>query len=205
MSETNNVETPRWGVLTDTAPTDDLPRFNGHRIESARLSGWDYTANAYYFVTICTRERSPFLGEIADGCVVMSKAGQIVDEEWRRTATVRPDVSIDEYVVMPNHVHGIIVLDRAASGLAATPEKTPHRGVSTSRLAPGSLGAIIGQFKSVCTKRIRVAGIADFGWQVRFYDHIIRDDKSLDNIRQYIVNNPLKWELEQETPENLWM
>lgn len=215
---TCDVETPRWGVLNNAsrsikpplsehvaAPTDDLPRFNGHRIESTRLPGWDYTTNAYYFVTICTRERLPFLGDIINGRVALSNAGKIVDEEWRRTTDVRPDVAIDEYVVMPNHVHGIIVLNRAESNTIVTPEKTSHRGVSTSRLAAGSLGAIIGQFKSVCTKRIRVAGIADFGWQLRFYDHIIRDDKSLDNIRQYIVNNPLKWELEHDTPENLWM
>ncbi|MEK7248333.1 MAG: transposase, partial [Chloroflexota bacterium] len=189
----------------DAAPSDDLPRFNGHRIESARLSGWDYTANACYFVTICTRERLPFLGDVIDGRVILSEAGRIVDEEWRRTADVRPDVAIDEYVVMPNHVHGIIVLNRAPSNTIVTTEKTPHRGVSTARLAPGSLGAIVGQFKSVCTKRIRDAGMTDFGWQVRFYDHIIRDEESLNRIRQYIVDNPLKWELEQETPENLWM
>ena len=128
-----SVETPRWGVLNnasrsikpplsehDAAPSDDLPRFNGHRIESARLSGWDYTANACYFVTICTRERLPFLGDVIDGRVILSEAGRIVDEEWRRTADVRPDVAIDEYVVMPNHVHGIIVLNRAPATTIVT-------------------------------------------------------------------------------------
>ena len=220
MSAANNVETFRWNVLnqdshgdsiapsrTDvaTTPTDDAQRYKGYRVASTRLPGWDYTANAYYFVTICTHERQPFLGEIANGQMILTDAGRIVDEEWQRTADVRPDAVLDEYVVMPNHVHAIIVLNRAESLLRATSEKTSQRDVSTPRLIAGSLGAIVNQFKGICTKRVRDAGVTDFGWQPRFYDHIIRDEQSLDRIRQYVADNPLKWELEHETPENLWM
>lgn len=220
MTQRPNVETSRWDVSNHapntkdlppsrtnapTTPTGDPPRYKGYRVPSARLQHWDYTTNAFYFVTICTRERLPLLGEIADGQVVLTDAGRIVDEEWRRTASVRPDVTIDEYVVMPNHLHGIVVLDRQASLQGETPDETSQRDVSTFQLAAGSLGAIVGQFKSVCSKRIRAAGLTDFGWQPRFYDHIIRDNKSLDSIRQYIMDNPLKWEEEHDTPENLWM
>lgn len=88
-------------------------------------------------------------------------------------------------------------------------QETFHRNVSTksgkSRLKPKSLGAIIGQIKTVCTKRIWEAGFDDFEWQDRFYDHIIRDDKSLHHIREYIMNNPLKWELDKNNPANLYM
>lgn len=220
MSEANNVETFRWKVSSyapatnNTAPpgtdasttlADDVPLYRGYRVPSTRFRHWDYTANAFYFVTICTRERLPLLGEVVNGQVILSQAGRIVGEEWRQTAGIRPDVLIDEYVVMPNHLHGIIVLNRAETRLSGTPNKTSRRDVSTPGLAAGSLGAIIGQFKGACTKRIRAAWIADFGWQPRFYDHIIRDEKSLDSIRRYIADNPLKWELEHDTPENIWM
>lgn len=217
---TADVETFRWNVLNDASPgdnialpktdaattrTDDAQRYKGYRVASTRLQHWDYTANAFYFVTICTHDRLPLLGEIVAGAMVPSEAGQIVDEEWRRTCDVRPHVAIDKYVVMPNHVHGIIVLNSDESVLGATPEKTSQRDVSTPRLVAGSLGAIVNQFKGACTKRIRDAGVTEFGWQPRFYDHIIREEEALNRIRQYIVDNPLKWELEQETPENLWM
>lgn len=220
MSEANNVETFRWNVSDHARATrngtptrtdacnrlaDDVPLYRGYRAPSARLRHWDYTANAFYFVTICTRERLPLLGEVVNGQVILSQAGRIVDEEWRRTAAIRPDVLTDEYVVMPNHVHGIIVLSRGETRLSGTPDKTSRRDVSTPGLAAGSLGAIIGQFKGASSKRIRAAGTADFGWQPRFYDHIIRDEKSLDSIRRYIADNPLKWELEHDTPENIWM
>jgi putative transposase len=86
--------------------------------------------------------------------------------------------------------------------------ETPQRGVSTkkgSRLKPNSLGAIIGQLKSSCTKRIWATGNRDFSWQSRFYDHIIRDEHSLNTIREYIINNPIKWALDKDNPENLFM
>ena len=119
-----------------------------------------------------------------------------MEEEWQRTPTVRPDVGLDEFVVMPNHVHGIVVL-------AGDHKKTSHRDVSTkSRLPSQSLGAMIGQFKSVCTKRIRGAGFPRFSWQAWFYEHIIRDERSLEYIRQYIENNPAKWEVDEGNPKN---
>ncbi len=213
-------EDAQRGVSTD-GPT---PFWGGFRIKSTRLSGWDYTSNGYYFVTICTRNRAPLLGEVRDNSVKLTRTGEIVAEEWLGIAVRRRDVSLDQWVVMPNHVHGIVVIHR--DPVVETPQRierpgwgaedirqqrTHHeeemqRGVSTtSRLQAGSLGAIVGQFKSRSTKRLWRSGFRDFGWQPRFYDHIIRDDRSLDHIRQYIMDNPAMWDSQVAIPENLWM
>ncbi len=190
---------------------------NKYRIESTRLKGWDYAAAGWYFVTICTRGRECFFWDVKDDEMLLSAIGDIVAEEWQKTETIRPNVGLDEWIVMPNHIHGIIVINQATVETfrwnvseppeeTARGEETPHRGVSTrARLKSGSLGAIIGQFKSVCTKRIWAAGFPGFDWQPRFFDHIIRDEPSLKNIRQYIVDNPAKWELDKNNPANLWM
>ena len=202
---------------------------NKYRIESMRLKGWDYAATGWYFVTLCTRGRECFFGDVVDGEMHLSAVGDIAAEEWQKTAIIRPNVELDQWVVMPNHIHGIIVIKRAAvetfrgnvsvegnvsvAGNASDPteatphrEETPHRGVSTkARLKSGSVGAILGQFKSVCTKRIWAAGFLAFDWQPRFFDHIIRDESSLKDIRQYIVDNPAKWERDKNNPANLWM
>ena len=167
-----------------------------YRSPSLRLPWWDYSQAGWYFVTICTKDRQCVLGEIVEGSVVLTPGGQIVEEEWRRATTVRQHVELDEFVIMPNHLHGILVINEGQ-------KKTSHRDVSTkTSLRSQSLGAIIGQFKSVCTKRIRGQGFPQFGWQRRFYEHIIRDERSLGNIRQYIVDNPAKWELDADNPKN---
>ena len=111
---------------------------------------------------------------------------------------------------MPNHLHGIIIIKNQPPPPVEIPHReTFHRNVSTktakSRLKPKSLGSIIGQIKTACTKRTWEAGFDDFEWQDRFYDYIIRDDESLHNIQEYIINNPHKWELDKNNPANLYM
>ena len=174
-----------------------------YHIESTRLSGWDYAAAGWYFVTICTRDHVLLLGAVIEGKVRLSQAGEIVAEEWLETERLRSNVSLDEWVVMPNHFHGIIIIENVIEG--KDPE-TPQRGVSSKTDArqwkPDSLGAIINQFKGACTKRIRDAGQRDYAWQSRFYDHIIRSEESLHDIRQYIRDNPLKWEIDKYNPTN---
>jgi REP element-mobilizing transposase RayT len=138
-----------------------------------------------------------------------SPAGKVVEEEWKRTEQVRPDVRLDAWVMMPNHVHGIVILQNSAG---KSPVETPRWGVSVgmgvslakntkAKLHAGSLGAILGQFKSVSTKRIRAAGIHEFAWQPRFYDRIVRDENALVEIQAYILNNPNTWEDDEENPE----
>ena len=172
---------------------------NKYRAETTRLKGWDYTSAGWYFVTICTRGRISYFGEIRDSEMQLSPIGKILAEEWQKTAQVRPYVSLDEWIVMPNHIYGIIVIHNDDN------VETARRAVSTE--GPGlkakSLGAIINQIKSVCTKRIRAAGFMDFGWQPRYYDHIIRDNEDLDRIREYIVGNPYKWDEDEENPANV--
>lgn len=164
-----------------------------YRIESARLPGWDYAGAGWYYVTICTYGQACFLGEVVGGLVILSVAGQIVAEEWSKTPQIRANVALDVWVIMPNHLHGIIVINEV---------ETSRRDVSTGGLQSGSLGAIVGQFKAVCTKRIWAAGYRDFRWQARFYDHIIRDDGDLNRIREYIQNNPAQWEMDKLYPAN---
>lgn len=204
---------------------------NKYRIESARYQNWDYTSNGYYFVTICTHNREYFFGDVVADKMQLSPVGKIVAEEWHKTAQIRSYIELDEWVIMPNHLHGIIIIkNQPPPPLVETPhrgvsqqakfhpqetfhpeakfhpQETFHRNVSTkSRLKPKSLGSILGQIKTACTKRIWEAGFDDFEWQNRFYDHIIRDDQSLHNIQEYIINNPLKWELDKNNPANLYM
>ncbi len=106
--------------------------------------------------------------------------------KWQKTQNIRPNVILDEFVVMPNHIHGILIITRKIS------VGTPRRDVPT--LPSNSLGSIIGQFKSVCTKRIRKMGFGEFAWQGRFYDHIIQNDREFISIRNYIRRNPEKWQ-----------
>lgn len=172
-----------------------------YRIESTRLPGWDYASAGWYFITICTKDRRCVFGTVEKESVRLSTAGTIITAEWLKTPQVRSDVALDEWVVMPNHLHGVIVMLDWVH-----PSETPHRGVSTKQSKKSySLGTIVGQFKSACIKRIWATGFDDFAWQPRFFDHIIRNEKELDSIREYIVDNPLKWELEKDNPENLYM
>ena len=172
---------------------------NKFKIDSARLKNWDYSTPWWYYVTICTKDMINWFGEIKNGKMVLNELGNVVDDEWNKTIEIRKNVELDYYVVMPNHFHGIIIIkDVETSRRDVSKEKleTGHRPVST-HLKPDSLGSVIGQFKSICTKRIRKLGIERFKWQSRFYDHIIRNESDLRRIRTYIQNNPLKWELDE--------
>jgi putative transposase len=170
---------------------------NRYRIESTRLSNWDYSSPAWYFVTICTRNKDCSLGEITDETVRPSAAGQIVSDEWDRLSCIWPNVATDEFVIMPNHVHGIVILKEM-------PVETRLRGVCTREdVRRPTLGTIIRQLKSRSTTRIWAAGHREFAWQTRFHDRIIRGERELTAIRQYIANNPAKWALDKENPANL--
>ncbi|MFB2773422.1 transposase [Pelatocladus sp. BLCC-F211] len=192
------------------------PKFQGkYRIESTRLSNRNYAANGSYFITICTRDRIHFFGDVIAGEVQFSPIGEIAQRFWIDIPKHFDDTYIDTYVIMPNHVHGIVVIDHPKN------VETLHCNVSTQNDAPcdiiqrqfmsdispkpGSLGAIARSYKSAVTRRCRENGHNHFAWQSRFYDHIIRADGSLDRIREYIINNPTKWEEDKNNPANLWM
>jgi REP element-mobilizing transposase RayT len=154
-----------------------------------RLNNYDYSQPGYYFVTACTKDRKEYFGSVNIGKIDLSEMGKVVEEVWKRTPKLYKIVDIDEFVVMPNHLHGIVIIKpgEQAGGLRY------------------SLDQIVGSFKNVVTKFIRKQFIPDFAWQPSFYYHVIRKEEGLDKIREYIRNNPLKWELDRNNLENLWM
>jgi putative transposase len=175
---------------------------NKYRVESTRLKGWDYTNSGMYYITICTANMKKFFGNIKNGEVDLSNEGKIVEEEWEDTSIKRSNVILDEFIVMPNHFHGIIALEKI--NFQSTPETSQRdvctgsmkQGNSNQKLTANSLGSIINQFKGKCTKRIRKFH-DQFKWHCRFHDRIIRNEKELDNIRAYIHYNPMKWDTDE--------
>ena len=162
---------------------------------SIRLRDYDYTRNGAYFVTVCTNKRLCLFGEIEDGLLRLSPIGQTVDTAWHELPAHTPDLMLDAWVVMPNHVHGILVLPGTITNpLAAV--KTPQG------LNAGSLGAVIGGFKSAVSRTVNAANLSPIRplWQRNYFERIIRDDSELDAARTYIEKNPLRWEADHEHP-----
>jgi REP element-mobilizing transposase RayT len=166
------------------------------------------------------------LGEIVDGQMQLNGIGKIVEEEWLRTSNIRPDIQLDSYVVMPNHIHGIIVLnengrtlqsDKPVGANCHSPqEKTQNNPFYNGayidtplqnkfRSPSNTVGAIVRGFKSTTTKCINEI-LATPGmrfWQRNYFDRVIRNDKELDKIRDYIHNNVLQWAMKKDDPENI--
>ncbi len=175
-------------------------KFQGkYRIKSARLQNWDYSNNGLYFVTICAANRELDFGDIVNGEMQLSEIGRLANKFWKEIPNHFPFVELDEFVIMPNHVHGIIIINKP-NDVGYNDKRnveTPNLGVSTTTMAsekwnPGSLGVIINQYKRICTINARKIH-TNFAWQSRFHDHIIRNDESLQRIRDYIINNELRW------------
>ncbi len=160
-----------------------------YRIETTRLKHWDYRNGAYYYITILAKDRINYFGVVKDGEVKLNAYGKIVADEWLKTKEIRKNVDLDEWIIMPNHLHGILIID--------SDKFYADVNDNSFKLLPNSLGSIIGQFKSIVTKRIREIGNVEFSWHPRFYEHIIRSENALFNIRKYIQLNPLKWELDE--------
>jgi len=179
---------------------DDLKR---HHRRSIRLPDWDYAGTGAYFVTICTHKRLCLFGEVVDGQIRLNPWGEIARAEWFQTAVVRPYVVLydDEFVVMPNHVHGIIGI--AGDGnRRGDPSGRPYHDRPRGP-TPGSIGAIIAQYKSIVTKRINALRNVPGApvWQRNYYEHIIRNERDLRHIREYILNNPARWETDENHPD----
>ena len=167
--------------------TLDLQRYR----RSMRLKGYDYRQSGAYFVTICTYQRRNTFGTVIDGNMVLSQWGEIVNNEWRRTETVRANVELDAFVIMPNHLHGVVLI---VEDEPANKSASENHNANLQKPA-GSLGQIIGHFKSIATKRIRTVAAAREApvWQRGYYEHIIRNEESLNEIRAYIISNPGRW------------
>ncbi len=177
-----------------------------HHRRSIRLKGYDYSQAGAYFVTVCTQDRACLFGDAADGEMRLNDAGRMVHSIWNEMSAFYLGVETDEFVVMPNHVHGIVVL------VGVAPRGRPVSGQAQDGQAQGpaptmSLSDVIHRFKTMTTKRyadgVKTDGWPAFRgrlWQRNYYEHIIRNDESLNRIREYIVNNPLQWALDRENP-----
>ena len=174
------------------------------RRSSLRLANYDYTQIGAYFITICTKDRKNVFGEIENGLMVLNPLGEIVQQEWLQLANVRHNVKLDEFMVMPNHFHAILFITDQGDGMAS---HAPTKQAPTKRIfghpVSGSLSTIIGGFKSGASKRINQLTNFHYEllWQRSFFEHVIRTDASLARIREYIVTNPLRWELDRENPQ----
>jgi len=175
---------------------------NKYHIESTRLKEWDYSSSGYYFVMICTKNRECFFGNIVDGKMELSEIGEIAKQCWLEIPQHFQDVKLDEFVIMPNHVHGIIIINNrnVETRHGVSLQKQNSNTNQFSKPVSGSLSTIINQYKSTVMRWCRKDGYDNFAWQSRFYEHIIRNGKSLQKIREYISNNPLKWDIDENNP-----
>ena len=180
-----------------------MPRDGRHRM---RLAHYDYTQSGMYFVTVCTCRRSCLFGNIADDVMQANTFGRCVENAWMDLPLHFSRVELDAFVVMPNHVHGIVVLtgesvppDVGAQHAAPLP-KPAHR--ISGRTLPGSLGTIVHSFKAAATHSINTCRHTPGAmvWQRNYYEHVIRNERELASIREYIRNNPLQWALDRENP-----
>jgi len=168
-----------------------------HHRRSIRLSSYDYSQNGAYFVTVCTQNRECLFGEIENNEMRLNDAGRIVFEEWIKTGEIRNEIELDRWVVMPNHFHGILIIS-VCRGTARRAPTAERFGQPVS----GSIPTIIRSFKSAVTKRINeLAGTPGVQlWQRNYFEHIIRNEGELNRIRQYILDNPVRWDTDRENP-----
>lgn len=200
-----------------------------HKRRSIRLREFDYAGAGVYFVTMCAWQRECLFGDMVDGEMRLNDFGVVVREEWLRTAQMRNNVELDEFIVMPNHFHAIIFfLDdnnepvgarRAVPGFDRTVTRFCDVGLGlgqgTARRAPtvekfgrpvaGSLATVVRSFKSAATKRINT--MRDNPgcpvWQRNYYEHVIRGERDFHAVRRYIADNPAKWDLDDNHPDRI--
>lgn len=180
-----------------------------HHRRSIRLQGYDYSQAGAYFVTICTQDRECLFGEVVTGQVHLSKIGRLVTDCWDAIPQHFSHVVSDEFVVMPNHIHGIIVIAEDArvgvqyiEPLQIEPlhGKTGHHAYQ--RVIPKSVGSIVRSYKAAVTRFANENERESIIWQRNYYEHVIRHERALNAIREYIRNNPLNWAQDIDHPSN---
>jgi len=202
-----------------------------HNRKSIRLEEFDYTNPWWYYITICSDNHRSVFGDVKNGRMTLNNYGKIVKDEWLKTPAIRKNIDLDYYVIMPNHIHGIIIIERR--GELNSPQERGDEDTNESPQGKGekdlppnknelnspqnkdkgrmqyaptenkfkspaqTLGSIIRGFKSAVTRQIRISGLINFKWQRNYYEHIMRNERDLYNIRRYMELNPLKWELDK--------
>jgi len=159
-----------------------------HHRRSIRLKEYNYTEPGFYFITICTQQRLCLFGKIIHGQMLLNKAGFLIEQIWQDLPHKFPFIFQDNYVIMPNHIHGLIQII----------DKTEH-----------SISHIVQYFKSFSSFQY-ILGVKQNNWehfpgklwQRNYYEHIARNENNLEKIRQYILNNPIQWEMDQDNPIN---
>ena len=178
-----------------------MDKFNNkYRIPSARLKIWDYGSPGLYFITICTKNRECYFGDITVetqniASLQSTTIGKIAQQYWAEIPKHFPFVELDDYVIMPNHIHGILFINKS---------QHDHWQPNKFGVQSKNLPSIIRGFKAG-VKAFATTNQIAFEWQARYYDHIIRTEKDFNNIRQYIMDNPVKWEQDRNNLENLFM
>ncbi|MGB7160654.1 MAG: transposase [Tepidisphaeraceae bacterium] len=180
---------------------------------SIRLKGYNYADDGEYFLTICVHERRLLFGEVRDGQMRLNEAGRMVEREWHALPQRFQGVELDQFIVMPNHVHGVLGLTgggepcvRPVSNAQATTGEDKLRPYGT---LPDTVGRIVQAFKSITTNGY-IDGVKRLGWprfnrnvwQPNYYDHIIRNDHAMDLIREYVFTNPQRWAEDHENPSS---
>jgi REP element-mobilizing transposase RayT len=178
------------------------------RVSSNRLPKWNYTNPGIYFITIRTDACIHWFGKVKSRKIIFSNLGEIANRYWNEIPGHFRNSRLGEYVIMPNHMHGILILtekniERTAKNIrdlrrdvACNVSTANNISLKMSKISPkpGSLSAIIRSYKSAVTRFANTTGFSDFKWQSRFYDHIVYNKKELYQIFEYIRNNPIKWE-----------
>ncbi|MEH2338751.1 transposase [Nostoc sp.] len=220
----------------DPQPKNNKPKYKDkYRIDSTRLTAWSYASNAGYFVTICTDGKKCFFGEVVQGEIQLSAIGEIAQKLWYEIPNHFFNCQIDSFCVMPNHIHGILIINQTQENLVAeeivgkedvgdltglmegdamNPEEEDAMnrvstrgdrqrggvtGLFNPMLSKNSLSKIVRWYKGRCTFEINQI-YQGFRWQERFHDNIIRNEFARDQIRQYIINNPINWKCDREQP-----
>jgi len=184
-----------------------------------RLKEYNYSEDGWYFITICVKNREHFLGNIENGEMRLSNIGETVRKCWLEIPVHFPDVKLDEFIIMPNHIHGISIIENPTDPVGNNnycSHQYRNKNFCSLRWQTKwarSLSSVVRGFKigvkKWCGENDYVLNknlcSAHFAWQKSYYDHIIRGEKSLDKIRNYIYYNPAKWEIDRNNPENLLM
>jgi len=178
-----------------------------HHRRSIRLKGYDYTQPGAYFITFCTHQRMHLFGEVIEGEMILNDRGKIARDEWFKTAELRSYVKLyeDEFTIMPNHGHGIIWIEDDTVGARRRRAPTVDNIEKFGKPVKGSIPTIVRAYKSAVTYAVNKLESQRGAvlWQKNYYEHIIRNERELNNIGWYIVNNPRNWQLDRDNPQNI--
>jgi putative transposase len=200
----------RLRISVDSYPGSCVVTFSGERRNrySIRLKDFDYSQEGAYFITICVQGRRALLGDIREETILLSRLGEIVKLEWLRLPQRFGNLVLDEFVIMPNHIHGIIIINRRGESCIRPDDSMGDHKDHPYGTETNSVGRIIQAYKSITTNRY-ILGVKKNNWrpfprrlwQRNYYDHIIRNEDDSSVIREYIVDKPLNWEKDEENKE----